>query len=1261
MPQGTKFRKIRKEIDNMNIKNRIKAFGLAVVMTTGLFLSSLPAVSAVSTMNDIYYDAKQASVGNSTYKTALAKNKTLSANTSSIPKEYTYMLAATEATNVTVNYTGQNTVDKGVALASPAYKKWWKLTDSMKGNIKATFTHCGYYQGKEINVVMTLLDWEFLDNNQARNNTVNDTSDDAKNVYVSFPAQNLTQGVNAGVNKIGVEVEYCSWIKVKYDFIDNNGNKVNVKGYTTFNDIDGGQGVHYISGHKNLYSTSDSALYYSEVNGTPYIFDKNNSSSNNEDKPYWITNTFNTSMTVSFTFGMNSRATSNTLYPGLGYFVRGGCGWITNYEDKVVRSETATPVKTVSTNKLSDRNETFTYRISHTVPYESSDNYYDSYAIADKLPQELELLSTQVLNQSGSAITEQFTITKSNDNEVRVISKKANLEAFYNQTYTLVLTVRLKSDFKTSGHNEIKNKAYVQINGTKTYSNEVTTAIDLFDTSITKYINTSDESYTIHDKGEDVTYTGTAVVQNKSAVSSIVLSDKLDSNLKYKNLTVSHNGNDITGWGTISYDNDSNKVMFEFNSDKVASLAGETINYSLNCQYIGGISTEDKEVPNTIELIVNDETVQSNTPKLYISGVNAPVKSVDKSSINDKTETVTYTISSEFNSKTQEYFYDNCEIKDTLENIFDIKSVKILDENSTDVSELFDISNNDNVVTAAVKNTKVSSFYGHTYKLEIKASIKSNADLSAYLKDGKVVIPNTSTLTVDGNEFKSNTANFTYQTKESSINKNILAGDKKVTNAKLQSNTVTYTGNAVIQDKTEVTSIVLSDKLNSDLKYVNIALSLGSKDITDWGNIQYDNDSNAVSFEFDSDKLSSLVGKTIEYTITCEYTGELSEHDKEIPNTISLIVNEKATNSNEVKLFVLGAKAPVKSINKSEISEKTETVTYTISSTVDSKTAGYFYNSFVVSDKLENVLEIKSIKILNENNENVSELFDISQKDNLITAAAKDTSTASFYGHAYKLVIEASIKDRNTDISSYCDNKGKAIIPNKSTLTVDGNALESNTVTFNYQTKASNINKYILADGETVTESKLSGDKVTYTGKTVVQDSRAVKSVVLSDKLDNSLKYESLILELNNKDISDWGNTQYDKDSNTVKYTFNFEKLKDIAGQEIEYTLNCEYKGESSQKISNMIDLLVDDEQIKSNDTLLTVQEKTTEKPTVKTKTNTQKDKTANEIQNQNGQPQTGGDESKAPIILFAGVLVAAVVAVVYMFRKIKKENKEDK
>ena len=393
--------------------------------------------------------------------------------------------------------------------------------------------------------------------------------------------------------------------------------------------------------------------------------------------------------------------------------------------------------------------------------------------------------------------------------------------------------------------------------------------------------------------------------------------------------------------------------------------------------------------------------------------------------------------------------------------------------------------------------------------------------------------------------------------------------------------------------------------------------------------------------------------------ISCEYIGGWGENDKEIPNVAELIVNGNTVDSNEVILYVSGVKPPVKSIDKSEISEKTETVTYTISSVVESKKAEYFYSNYALSDRLENVLKVKSIKVVNEDDKDVTNLFDISQKDNLVTAAAKNTATDSFYGHTYKLTIEACIKDKNTDISAYCDDKGKATIPNTSTLTVDDNDYQSNTVYFSYQTKSNSINKYIDVDGQKTTKAKLTGKSVTYIGSATVNDSKSAKKVDIKDKLNKNLEYNSFAVAMNGKDITNWGNTAYDNMNNTVSYTFNKNKLNDVAGREIEYTLNCEYKGEGSQNVSNIIDLLVDDKQIKSNDTLLTMSPtkvSTAKEPIVTTTTDNKK--TANDISNQNGQVNTGNDEVKAPIALFLGFLVVAAVVVVYKFWKLMKEKK---
>ena len=476
---------------------------------------------------------------------------------------------------------------------------------------------------------------------------------------------------------------------------------------------------------------------------------------------------------------------------------------------------------------------------------------------------------------------------------------------------------------------------------------------------------------------------------------------------------------------------------------------------------------------------------------------------------------------------------------------------------------------------------------------------------------------------------------------------------------------IIYTGSFTVQDSESVKSITVRDCLNSDLKYKSLSLSLDDESLENCGNVEYNKDSNTVQFVF-STNIWAFAGETIDYTLICEYIGGWGESDKEIPNVTELVVNDDTVSSNEVKLYISGVKPPVKSIDKSAINEKTETVTYTISSVVESKKAEYFYSNYVLSDRLEDVLKVKSVKVVNEDNKDVTNLFDISQNDNLVTATAKNTANESFYGHTYKLVIEACIKDKNTDISAYCDDKGKATIPNTSTLTVDDNDYQSNTVNFSYQTKSNSINKYIDVEGQKTTKAKLTGKSVTYIGNATVSDSKTLKQAAIKDKLNESLEYKSFDVALKGKDITNWGSTAYDNKNNTVSYAFNKDKLSDVSGETIEYTLNCEYKGEGPQDISNVIDLLADDEQIKSNDTLLTMSpsskvtiEKSTTEPTVTTAADNQK--TANDISNQNGQPNTGGDEDKAPVILFAGVLGVAFGVVVYKFRKAMKDNKEDK
>ena len=1198
----------------MKLIKRIKTLGMAAVMASSMLLSSFTGITASATMSDTYYNARTNS-NKVTLATAAAdsSNPYILKQDDKIAASYQYMLKTTNDSQVSVvvngnsnmNATGQTKITGGRYNGTSDAKLVWALTDNLKGKIVATYSHCGFYKGKEIAVKMTVQDWEFLDNNQSRNDTAT-TADDANCAYITFPGKNLR---NDGTNRIGVSTVYCSWVKVKYDFVVQGTNTpVDIKGYTTFNDIDGCQGIHFIQNYGKIYPNSNGTLlHYYPVNGTPYIFDGSLCADASEnDSEYWITSTFSgTSMTIAFTFGMNNKMDSGV---GNGK-IRGGAGWIIHYDKKVVRSALE-PEKTVSDsdetdvefNTLSDRSETFTYKISNYIAYEDT-RPYSLFTILDYVPKDLDVLSVKITDESGKDLSGSWEINKTKqavEAPTTVVANNHNASnaSFYDKTYNLLITVRLRDDVEISSGYTITNTANVTGTGTPTYSNSVKTKVNVKGPSISKYINTiGTESYSLHKNSEDITYVGDFYCGNTKQYSSVEIRDTLPEGLKYKSFVIidPSNGSFYTSYGTLNSGGSSN-FRFTFNKSDLPKIFNKTLRYFLTVtadKKYNGNATKNEVMPNTASLIVDGKTVNSNTPKLYCSGVNSPEKDVDKYEVSEKTEDVTFTISNEVESKTKEYYYNSYAITDTLDEVLRYDSARVVNESGTDVTSLFNISNSGNTITATARNTATQGFYGHTYKLKIQSHIKKNADLSSYCNDeGIAVIPNTSTLIVDGNSYPSNTVDFRYNPiAQNSADKYLISlSGAKAETTQLNGKTVTYSGSASIQNKEAVTSVVLSDKLDNSLRYNDILLTLNGDDITDWGNAYYDEGSNTISFTFNDDRLSSLAGETIEYTLTCEYVGKYSDEDVEILNTVNLTVNNDTVDSNTPKLYISGVNTPIKSVDKSEISEKTETVTYTISNEVDSKTQEYFYNSYVISDTLEDVLEYKSAKVLNEDGTDVSNLFNISENNNTVTATAQDTSATSFYGHTYKLEIKASLI-QNADLSGYYEN-GKATIPNTSKLTVNGHNYTSNTVNFSYQPKSNSADKYILnSRGEQSEKAELIGNTVTYTGSAVIQDNKKVQSVALSDKLNSSLKYKSISVSLDGKDISDWGTVSNDEASNTVRFTFNLSKVAALAGKTIKYTLICDFSGEISDKsveIPNILTLTVNSDSVSSNEAILT-------------------------------------------------------------------------
>ena len=149
-------------------------------------------------------------------------------------------------------------------------------------------------------------------------------------------------------------------------------------------------------------------------------------------------------------------------------------------------------------------------------------------------------------------------------------------------------------------------------------------------------------------------------------------------------------------------------------------------------------------------------------PAKTVSDLNEKLKQENQLTTLD--ETVNYEITHTVPNEYQEFFYKSYSITDNVIKDLNVgKEVKIVDENDKDVSSKFENLSKDNHIEfkAKIDELKKSDFYGHTYKVMIPATLKSDVDLSKLTdKDGFITFDNTANVEKDGKELQTNKFNF---------------------------------------------------------------------------------------------------------------------------------------------------------------------------------------------------------------------------------------------------------------------------------------------------------------------------------------------------------------------------------------------------------------------------------------------------------------------------------------------------------------------
>lgn len=169
-----------------------------------------------------------------------------------------------------------------------------------KGSFYALYKDVGTYNGKKVDVKLTLVDFKASDlESYAKNNRkplVGFYGNDKGKDNLKYP--------NEDTKRIGVFVGAIDWVQIKYEFFENGtNNKIDVKGYTTYWDIDGWQGIHLLDNYKDIYVSTGTKISYANIDGAPYLYDNVRQTLYGYDSDGAFTETFGgTSLNRVYTF-----------------------------------------------------------------------------------------------------------------------------------------------------------------------------------------------------------------------------------------------------------------------------------------------------------------------------------------------------------------------------------------------------------------------------------------------------------------------------------------------------------------------------------------------------------------------------------------------------------------------------------------------------------------------------------------------------------------------------------------------------------------------------------------------------------------------------------------------------------------------------------------------------------------------------------------------------------------------------------------------
>ena len=245
----------------------------------------------------------------------------------------------------------------------------------------------------------------------------------------------------------GIETCKVEWAETKMEFFrSDNGNAIDVKGYITFQDIDLYQGILMKNGFGNVYVKRAALenLKAATVKGKNYYFDTSGLNQRGSDTGFMLSVLISgKAATAVFTFVRPENYLGTSTRPS-GGLVAKAYKMFPNAHPHIEKYVSDSDEKMTSENRLSTREETYTYTLRTMVPIENEETCYHDQSISDQLDDFLVIKNVTVTNENGVNAEKFWTIQKTNAFVARCSDIKNT--SFYGHTYDFQITVGVKKD-----------------------------------------------------------------------------------------------------------------------------------------------------------------------------------------------------------------------------------------------------------------------------------------------------------------------------------------------------------------------------------------------------------------------------------------------------------------------------------------------------------------------------------------------------------------------------------------------------------------------------------------------------------------------------------------------------------------------------------------------------------------------------------------------------------------------------------------------